>query len=276
MVLKVSLPSFVVLSNSALARSCRGAGGLSARGIATLGLVALLGACGPAAMPSGINDPNEARNRDIHAFNRGVDKLVLRPTANTYSSILPEPVERGVSNFASNLDAPGDVANNLLQLRLGKAAQNTLRFAINTTIGIGGLFDPATALGVAGDPTDFGETLHVWGAPEGQYVEAPFVGPATSRDMVGIFVDVALNPVRLALPNPEAGYATATKVASGLSNRARYTNTVDSILYESADSYAQARLLYLQNRRFELGQDAAGGEAGFEDPYADFEDPYAD
>ena len=94
--------------------------------------------------------------------------------------------------------------------------------------------------------------------------------------MVGIFVDVALNPVRLALPNPEAGYATATKIASGLSNRARYTDTVDSILYESADSYAQARLLYLQNRRFELGRDTAGADADFEDPYADFEDPYAE
>ena len=276
MVLKVSLPSFVALSNSALARSCRGAGGLSARGIATLGLVALLGACGPAAMPSGINDPNEARNRDIHAFNRGVDKLVLRPTANTYSSILPEPVERGVSNFASNLDAPGDVANNLLQLRLGKAAQNTLRFAINTTIGIGGLFDPATALGVAGDPTDFGETLHVWGVPEGQYSEVPFMGPTPDRDFVGVIVDVALNPVRLALPEPKSYYATGAKLASRLSDRARYGDTVDSILYESADSYAQTRLLYLQNRRFELGGAAGDAEGGFEDPYADFEDPYAE
>lgn len=249
----------------------------SGRSFGALGLVGLLlTACGPAAIPSGIDDPNEARNREVHEFNRGLDRNLLRPTANTYSRILPEPVENGISNFASNLDAPGDVVNNLLQLRIGKAAENTLRFAINSTVGIGGLFDPATALGVAGDPTDFGETLHVWGAPEGQYVEAPFIGPATSRDMVGIVVDVALNPVRLALPNPEAGYATATKIASGLSARARYTNTVDSILYESADSYAQARLLYLQNRRFDLGRDTAGGGAGFEDPYADFEDPYAE
>ena len=243
---------------------------------AVAALALLLSACGPAAIPSGFDDPDEVHNREVHAFNRGLDRYLLRPTATTYSRVLPEPVETGISNFASNLDAPGDVVNNLLQFRIGKAAENTLRFAINSTVGIGGLFDPATALGVAGDPTDFGETLHVWGAPEGQYVEAPFVGPSTSRDMVGLVVDVALNPVRLALPNPEAGYATVTKVASGLSNRARYTNTVDSILYESADSYAQARLLYLQNRRFELGQDAAGGEAGFEDPYADFEDPYAE
>ena len=239
-------------------------------------LAATLAACGPAAVPSGINDPDEARNREVHAFNRSVDRAILRPTANTYSSILPEPVERGVSNFATNLDAPGDVLNNLMQARLGKAAENTLRFAINSTIGLAGLFDPATAMGVTGDPTDFGETLHVWGVGEGTYAEVPFVGPTTDRDFVGIIVDVAMNPVRLALPNPESYYATGTKVASRLSDRARFGETVDSILYESADSYAQARLLYLQNRRFQLGGGGAGAEAGFEDPYSDFEDPYAE
>lgn len=250
-----------------------------ARGTLALMVAAgLLGACGPAPVAQGINDPNEARNRDIHAFNRGVDRALLRPTANTYSTILPEPVERGVSNFAQNLDAPGDVVNNVLQGRPGPALENTLRFAINTTVGIGGLFDPATALGVAGDPTDFGETLHVWGAPEGQYSEVPFMGPTTDRDLVGTLVDVAMNPVRLALPTPESYYATGAKVASRLGDRARYSETFDSVLYDSADSYAQTRLLYLQNRRFELGQGAGGADATFEDPYADqnFEDPYAE
>lgn len=238
----------------------------------------MMSACGPAVVPSGVNDPNEAMNREFHSFNRGVDKVLLRPTANTYSTILPEPVEEGISNFATNLDAPGDVVNNILQARIGKAAENTLRFAINSTLGIGGLFDPATALGIAGDPTDFGETLHVWGVPEGAYAEVPFMGPTTDRDFVGVLVDVALNPVRLALPEPESYYATGAKVASRLSDRARFGDTVDSILYDSADSYAQLRLLYLQNRRFELGQTAGGADAGagFEDPYADFEDPYAE
>jgi phospholipid-binding lipoprotein MlaA len=243
--------------------------------IAAVAVLSVLSACGPAPAPSGIDDPNEANNRQVHAFNRSIDHALLRPTANTYSSLLPEPIEDGVSNFAQNLDAPGDVVNNVLQLRLGKAVENTLRFAINSTLGIGGLFDPATALGVAGDPTDFGETLHVWGAPEGEYAEVPFIGPTTGRDTLGLVVDVALNPVRLVLPNPESYYATGAKIASGLSKRARYGDTVDSILYESADSYAQTRLLYLQNRRFELGQTAGGAEGGFEDPYADFEDPYA-
>lgn len=264
MTLVFVLPSFV--RNAKLMQPGR---------IAAVAVLSVLSACGPAPAPSGIDDPNEANNRQVHAFNRSIDHALLRPTANTYSSLLPEPIEDGVSNFAQNLDAPGDVVNNVLQLRLGKAVENTLRFAINSTLGIGGLFDPATALGIAGDPTDFGETLHVWGAPEGEYAEVPFIGPTTGRDTLGLVVDVALNPVRLVLPNPESYYATGAKIASGLSKRARYGDTVDSILYESADSYAQTRLLYLQNRRFELGQTAGGAEGGFEDPYADFEDPYA-
>ena len=238
--------------------------------LATL-VAAIVSGCASPPVSQGFADPNEPANREVHAFNRGIDRALVRPAAGAYGAVLPDPVKRGVANFASNLDVPGDVANNLLQGRLGNAGQNTLRFAVNSIVGIGGLFDAATALGLPGKPSDFGETLHVWGAPEGNYVELPFVGPSTERDFVGIIVDVALNPVRLALPQPEAGYATVAKVASKLGDRDRYSETVDSILYDSADSYAQARLLYLQNRRFALGQTA--GETGFVDPY---EDPYAE
>ena len=259
--------------------------------VALLGLAALT-ACGPAPAPVGINDPAEASNRRVHDFNRGVDRAVLRPAARGYGTVLPQPVQRGIGNFAGNLDVPGDVVNNLLQARLGFAAQNTARFAVNSVLGIGGLFDPASAMGLPGKETDFGETMHVWGAPEGVYGEAPFFGPTTERDLVGSVVDLALNPVRLLLPTPERSYATAAKLGSKLGERDRYRDTLDSVLYESADSYAQTRLLYLQNRRFELGQTggveddfidpyATDADAGFVDPYAadlsadSFEDPYA-
>lgn len=233
-------------------------------------LAATLAGCATTPVPQGIQDPDEAANRQVHAFNLRLDRALVRPASGAYGSILPEQVKRGVANFANNLDAPGDVANNLLQGRIGNAGQNTLRFAVNTIFGIGGLFDPATAIGLPAKPTDFGETLHVWGAGEGRYVELPFVGPSTERDFAGIVVDVVLNPVRLALPEPEASYATVAKLGSRLGDRDRYSETVDSILYDSADSYAQARLLYLQNRRFALGQTA--GDDSFVDPY---EDPYA-
>ena len=246
------------------AKNCRN------RALLATVLASSLAACAAAPAPQGVTDPKEAANREIHAFNQGLDRALVRPASGVYGSVLPEPVKRGVANFASNLDAPGDVANNLLQGRIGNAGQNTLRFAVNTILGIGGLFDTATALGLPGKPTDFGETLHVWGAGEGNYVELPFVGPSTERDFVGLIVDLALNPVRLALPEPEATYATVAKLGSKLGDRDRYSEIVDQLLYESADSYAQSRLLYLQNRRFALGQTAA--DDTFVDPY---EDPYA-
>jgi phospholipid-binding lipoprotein MlaA len=233
-------------------------------------LAASLAGCATAPTAQGVTDPNEAANRKVHAFNVGLDKALVRPAAGAYGSVLPGPVKRGVANFTSNLDAPGDVANNLLQGRIGNAGQNTLRFAVNTIFGIGGLFDTATALGLPAKPTDFGETLHVWGAGEGNFVEVPFVGPSTQRDFAGTIVDVVLNPVRLALPEPEASYATVAKLGSKLGDRDRYSEIVDQLLYDSADSYAQSRLLYLQNRRFALGQTTT--DDSFVDPY---EDPYA-
>lgn len=248
------------------------------RGAAFLFGLAGLTACGPAPVASGINDPNETSNRQVHELNRTLDRVLLRPASRTYS-ILPQPVERGVSNFASNLDTPGDVVNHLLQGRIAPAAQNTLRFATNTVFGIGGLFDAATALGLPGIKTDFGETLHVWGVGEGAYVVLPALGPSTTRDAVGTVVDIAANPVRLVVSQKYRVVPTLAKVGSMLGDRAQYSDTVESVLYESADSYAQLRLLYLQNRRFQLGQaagaadgaDAASDEA-FLDPY---EDPYA-
>lgn len=264
-------------------------------GRAAIGLVAAfwVAGCSNGQPPQGINDPNEGLNRKIHALNTGVDKALLRPAAGSYGQIVPEPLMIGISNVGDNLGGPGDVANYLMQGRPGPAFKSTLRFAINSTIGVAGLFDPASVWGLTAEPTDFGETLHVWGVAEGAYVELPFDGPSTERDFVGKLVDGALDPLSHVLPADEADFVRWVRLGSKLGDRSRYAATVDSILYDSADSYAQARLLYLQNRRFELakGDKAAGGASGddfldpyaedqgadaaFEDPYADFEDPYA-
>jgi phospholipid-binding lipoprotein MlaA len=202
-----------------------------------------------------------------------------------YGGAVPEPVRQGVDNFASNLSQPSNVVNNLLQVRIGQAAQNTLRFVINSTVGIGGLFDPATALGVEARPTDFGETLHVWGVPEGDFAMLPVFGPSTTRDTVGFVVDIALDPLRYAVPSADRRYVTGLEVMDRFGDRYERRDTVASILYESADSYTQLRSLYLQNRRFELGgstlsfETAAGGDTQADpylDPYADpYVDPYA-
>jgi phospholipid-binding lipoprotein MlaA len=228
-------------------------------------------AAGPAAQGD-INDPNESVNRAVHGFNKGVDTVFLRPASRVYGAVVPAPVRTGVNNFAENLEGPGDVVNNILQGRIGDAGTNTLRFAVNTTMGIGGLFDAATFLGLPEGDTDFGETLHVWGAGEGAYVELPIRGPSTTRDAAGQVVDLFLNPFSYVLKPAHAEVATGAEALSIIGDRYKFGETADSILYDSADSYAQARLLYLQNRRFELGQEAESDDA-FLDPY---EDPYAE
>ncbi len=239
--------------------------------ISLLGFLALA-ACAAAPTASGINDPHESVNRSFHSFNVGLDRALIRPASSAYGAILPPPIEAGISNFANNLDAPGQVLNHLLQGKPQFAAQNTLRFALNTTAGIGGLFDFSTAIGLPGVDTDFGETLHVWGVGEGAYVELPGFGPSTERDAVGLVVDIVTNPVNAVIPELSGTVSTAAQIGSKLSDRDRFSNTVDSILYDSADGYAQLRLLYLQKRRFELGQTDAESDATFVDPY---EDPYA-
>lgn len=234
-----------------------------------------LAACSPAPVTQGINDPNEASNRKVHNFNKAVDTAILKPISSVFAGDgEPGVVSRGVANFADNLSEPSRIVNSLLQFNIGDAGQSTLRFVFNSTFGLAGILDPSTALGVEVKDTDFGETLHVWGAGEGAYVELPFAGPSTVRDAVGTVVDIALNPVRLALPPREAMAATGIKLFSRVGDRDRFSETVESILYDSADSYAQARLLYLQNRRFTLARgDGVAADDEFIDPY---EDPYAE
>jgi phospholipid-binding lipoprotein MlaA len=240
--------------------------GLRAVALAALLLVT---ACTKPIETGEISDPFEKENRSTHAFNLALDQKVLKPASGGGENSGRGVFATGVSHFADNLDAPGDVVNNLLQLRLGQAAQNSLRFVVNTTIGLGGVLDPATAMGVAAKPTDFGETLYVWGVGEGHYLELPLLGPSNARDALGKVVDLALDPLAYTVKAPATYALTAAKITDKVNQRARYSDTVDSIYYDSADSYAQGRLLYTQNRRFELGQTSSDDTVI--DPY---EDPY--
>jgi len=238
---------------------------------AVLASALALSACGAADVASrdaGFNDPYEARNRAVHSFNKGVDRVVLRPASQVYGRAVPGPVRGGIGNFAGNLGLPAAVLNNLLQGRIEPAGQNGFRFLVNSTFGLGGFLDPATDMGLTERSTDFGETLHVWGVGEGVYLESPLRGPSTLRDSVGAVVDIFIDPVGAALDSPETEYVLGARALSLVGDRYRYSDTVDSILYESADSYAQARLMYLQNRRFELGTAAES------DSYDPYEDPY--
>jgi phospholipid-binding lipoprotein MlaA len=231
-----------------------------------------LAACAAPPPPAAVNDPLEQVNRAVHGVNVALDRAVISGLADGYAGVVPDPVERGVANFADTLDLPGVIANDLLQARPAEAGQNLLRLAVNLTMGVGGIFDAAGALGIPEAETDFGETLHVWGFGEGPYTVLPILGPSTLRDTVGTVVDIAANPVRTLVPDLPGEVTGTAKVLARLGDRARFGDTVDSILHDSADSYAQLRLLYLQNRRFELGQAAGADPAddpGFIDPYAE-------
>lgn len=227
------------------------------------GSLAFLAACSTPSEPVDVYDPYEATNRRIYERSVAVDRAVLRPVSNAYGEGVPEPVRRSVSNFAQNLDAPGDILNDVLQGQGEDAVHNLFRFVLNTTMGVGGLFDVALSIGLEPRATDFGETLHVWGAPEGAFIMLPVLGASTERDAAGKVVDFVLNPVRAVVPADHRWIGTTASVGRVVDNRYRLRTSIDSVLYDSADGYAQTRIIYLQNRRFQLG----AGEQDYIDPY---------
>jgi len=229
-----------------------------------------LAACSAPTGPDGINDPYEPMNRKVHEFNRGLDSNVVKPLSSGLSS---DDKTRGagsyaveaVGNFGSNLAEPGKALNHLLQGKPEPAVKTTFRFLVNSTLGFAGFLDPATAdFALPEQDTDFGATLAAWGVPEGAYLELPLVGPSTERDATGRVVDLVIDPMHLVLNLDEWLIGLGARVVSKAGERARFGDSVDSILHESADSYAQTRLIWLQHRRHELGEE--GEEI---DPYAE-------
>ena len=213
-----------------------------------------------------IYDPAEPLNRTIHGFNKGVDKYAFRPVSQAYGAITPDPVENLVENLGDNLSSPADAINHLLQGDIAASITAVGRFGVNSTIGLVGLFDPATTLGLAEKQTNFGETLGKWGVGEGAYVELPFLGPSTVRDTTGRIVDVFIDPVNSFIKSPESDYVLGAKALDIIDGRHRYGPVIDQVLYESVDSYTAARLGYLQSQRtIEKGQT---DEEDLEDPFA--------
>lgn len=228
-----------------------------------------ISACAAPGLGANPGDPYEATNRQIHEFNKDLDQALLRPAGQAAAG-LPLEIREPIINFSDNVALPGMVLNGLLQGDIDGALTNAFRFAINSTWGILGLADPAAELGLAEQETDFGETLAVWGVPEGAYLELPALGPSTERDAVGRLVDFLIDPLDHFGSRQMLAYATVATAAERVIERGTFGGMLDSILYDSADSYAQTRLIYLQNRRFELG--AAAGDADLDlytNPYID-------
>lgn len=212
------------------------------------------------------NDPFESFNRRVHGVNIALDKSIVRPVSFAYAENVNDGLRQMINNFAENLSVPGDILNNVLQGEFQSGLQNTGKFLINSTLGFAGLGTPAEDLGIGGDESDFGATLHTWGVAEGFYVELPLFGPSTSRDATGKIVDWVLNPLAPLIEPPVNYYTTSSMIAKAMDTRVAYAGAFDSVLYDSIDSYSQSKLIYLQTRRFSLG---GRDEDVYDDPYED-------
>jgi len=159
-----------------------------------MALALVLGAA-PMAASATDSDPWEGMNQRVFTFNKFMDDKFIRPVAETYREHIPRPVQRGVSNFFGNLNDVTVLLNNVLQLKFSNAATDTGRLLINTTVGLGGIMDPASAAGLERNNEDFGQTLGFWGVRSGPYLVLPFYGPSTVRDAFGLAVDVYSSPI---------------------------------------------------------------------------------
>lgn len=206
---------------------------------------------GCAQLPAGAEpnpaDPWEGMNRSVHTFNSAVDKAVFKPVAETYVDWTPEFVRTGVSNFLDNLRDPGNAINNTLQGKPGKGITCVVRFLINTTLGIVGFFDVASAMGIEPAPEDFGQTLGVWGVPQGPYLELPFLGPSTVRDVTRYPVSWATHPATYVLADEDWYWGAGFVVVDGVDARARLL-PLESMRKSTVDEYAAIRDAYLASR----------------------------
>ncbi|MCR4377126.1 MAG: VacJ family lipoprotein [Rhodospirillales bacterium] len=210
-----------------------------------------------------LNDPIEPLNRTFFEFNRGLDTMLLRPAATFYKAMMPPPLQNLVHNFLNNLKTPVVLLNDVLQGEGQRASDTLARFAINTTVGILGLGDPATGMGFARHGEDFGQTLGVWGSGEGPYLVLPILGPSNPRDAVGKVVDTLTDPIWHYAQNTDREYIPNERlVADAINFRARNLNEINDLQRTSIDYYAAVRDLYRQIRSDEIRNGAAPTNSG--------------
>ena len=194
-----------------------------------------------------INDPWEGYNRNIYNFNLKADKYVLRPVAVAYDTVTPKPVQYAVRNFFSNLKSPVIMVNELLQGRPMDSAETLGRFAVNTTVGIVGIFDPASAIGLEPRNEDFGQTLALWGWENSDYVVLPLLGPNTIRDFVGFIGGIPLSPTIYM----DGGAATGMQSLEITDMRVQLM-AMDEVRASAIDEYAMMRDAWSQRRRHQI------------------------
>lgn len=221
-------------------------------------------------------DPWEPLNRPIFLFNGGLDKVTFKPLAKGYQIIVPKVLRLGVSNFSINLRAPLNIINHFLQGKPREGLKQTGRFVMNSTFGIGGLMDVATGAGLPERKEDFGQTLAVWGVPNGPYVVVPFIGPRTLRDAVMIPLNILADPL---LHYNDSSVRDKVYLLRAIDLRARLF-AAESLVEGAYDRYVRIREGYLQRRQGQIDDkdydgDVNAGDASEDDDdyYDDMEDP---
>jgi len=215
----------------------------------------------PADLTEEIDDPLEPVNRLFFGFNEGLDFLILRPVALVYRAVLPKPIRIGVGNALRNAASPVILANDILQGADGKRVEATMvRFMLNSTIGVGGLIDVGSYVGLDFHREDFGQTLASWGVGPGPYMVAPILGPGNPRDFVGVVVDTAINPMTWILADEKFWIRMAPSAAEMISTREIALDDVDALRKTSPDFYVTVRQLYSEKRK----TDIANGDVGLD------------
>ena len=217
-----------------------------------LTLVMLLGnfiiGCATLPGPPEEHDPFEGFNRSMYSFNAAADEYVLAPLARGYQAITPQPVDKGISNFFNNLDDVMVIFNDLLQLKFNQAGQDLSRVVWNSTVGIFGIFDVATPLGLPKHNEDFGQTLGYWGVSSGPYLVLPLFGPSTVRDGIGTGVEITYDPINeYDYPSSEARWSSL--IIRVVDKRADLLQAGRIIKKAALDEYVFLREAYLQRRR---------------------------
>jgi len=192
-------------------------------------------------------DPLEPMNRAIHGFNEGFDRMLLKPVAQAYSTVLPSFAQTGVRNFFSNLDDVTVLANDILQFKLEQGSRDFMRLAVNSTFGLFGLLDVAGEMGLQKHNEDFGQTLGRWGVGAGPYLVLPFLGPNNFRDTAGFLVDTEYTD--LVRNYDDVSTRNPVLVLRVVSRRADLLDAKRAIDAAALDEYEFTRDLYLERRK---------------------------
>lgn len=227
-------------------------------GAAVAGLVLLL--AGPAlaqdAAPAAarIPDPWEGMNRSFMKFTLAVDQALIAPPVHAYRRYAPQPLQTAIRNVVYNLYEPRTFANDVLQARFRKAGEATVRFAANSTVGLGGMIDVAGKTGLPRHESDFGQTLGRWGVPTGPYLFIPFYGPSDLRDGFGKVAETVGDPVSWTVGDITTTFGQVRAGVDVAQARVDLDDTLEAVRRDTADPYATMRAGYAQNRKFKVDE----------------------